>query len=136
MTPDLPEFLRLVAGFIDHPTYERYVLDNGEVFTDVRVSDDRGEMKACYQNAFTAARDNGWSYVEGYATALIPVMHAWCVDEKGVAVEVTWETAGDEYMGVVMDIDVVSETILNTGVWGVMPNDYLNGHKLLEGAST
>ena len=91
-----------------------------------------GPAKQCYQNAYDAATTHsGWEYVEGFATSIIPMMHAWCVNEEGDAVEVTWDTPGDEYRGIVMEIADVNLALVETGVWGVMPNDYLNGMKLL-----
>ncbi len=135
MTGDLNNFLQQVADHIDRPSYERYVLDNGKLFPNVEVSQDRGKLGECYTNAYYAAEDNDWRYVEGYATSVIPMMHAWCVDDEGVVMEVTWETAGDEYMGVVMNMTDVAKAMVTTGVWGVMANDYLNEFKLLEGSS-
>ena len=42
-----------------------------------------GLPKACFANARAAALAFGWKYVEGEANAIIPVHHAWCVDERG-----------------------------------------------------
>ena len=130
---DLDNYLTLVAGYMDQPSYEGLVLKGGDYWMTA-VVDNHGPMKQCYQNAYEAATTNtGWSYVEGFSLSFIPVMHAWCVNEEGDAVEVTWDTPGKEYRGIVMEIANVNKAIVETGVWGVMPNDYLNGFQLLEG---
>jgi hypothetical protein len=60
----------------------------------------RGQMKQCFYNAAMAAIDHGLRYVEGYALSIIPVHHAWCVDDAGKVVEVTWKNVGLAYFGV------------------------------------
>ena len=129
---DLNEYLTHVSEFMDRPSYERLVLEEGDYWATASVSE-QGPLGECYRNAYEAATKNpGWGYVEGFALSVIPIMHAWCVDEEGDAVEVTWETPGDEYKGIVMDVAEVSATLVETGVWGVMPNDHANGFKLLK----
>ena len=50
----------------------------------------RGEQKACFRNALMAASRFRLKYVEGYACGIIPVHHAWCVDDENRVYEVTW----------------------------------------------
>ena len=129
----LDEYLTHVADFMDRPSYERLTLETGDYWMTA-VVDNYGPLGECYRNAYEAATTNsGWQYVEGFSLSIIPIMHAWCVNEEGDAVEVTWDTPGKEYRGIVIDIAKVSAAIVETGVWGVMPNDYLNGMKLLKG---
>jgi len=83
----------------------QWLLDNGRVFPlwsplPKRVR--RGPMKACYHNSLRLAkRGKGrYVYMEGYATHLIPVSHAWCYDrEAGLVVDTTW-AEGIDYVGV------------------------------------
>ncbi len=110
-------------------SYEALVLTEGTTWTNARV-DLHGPYRECYLNTFQAAQKNGWEYVEGYAISVIPIGHAWCLD-SGQVVETTWKTAGSEYRGVVLPLDYVSLVTRQTGVWGVLPNDYLNGFELL-----
>jgi hypothetical protein len=63
----------------------------------------QGAMKQCFHNARIAAKRYRWKYVEGMANSIIPVHHAWCVDDAGQVQEVTWEKLGDCYVGVVFD---------------------------------
>lgn len=61
----------------------------------------KGPMKMCFHNAATAAlKDRSLIYCEGYASSLIPVLHAWCLDPKGRVLELTWGTPGADYFGI------------------------------------
>lgn len=59
-----------------------------------------GTPKACFANAASYALRNRLRYVEGYATAIIPVHHAWCSDNHGNVHEVTWPDIGHAYFGI------------------------------------
>lgn len=127
---DLQATIRNPEG-LTYPSYESLVLAKGTSWDEADIVVRRnGGYKQCYMNAYNAAVDNGWQYVEGFAMSLFPIMHAWCVDGDQ-AVEVTWETPGTGYRGIIMDLDTVAETMLITGMWGSMPNDYLNNVALL-----
>lgn len=126
-------YLKTLADFgkKQHPdldwrysSYEELVLDLGVSSTDARL-EVSGPIKHCYMNAFMAAVENeGWSYVEGYAHNIIPVPHAWCLDEKGIVVETTWESVGTEYYGVPLSLDWVMRVAAEVGYWGIFTNDY------------
>ena len=69
----------------------------------------RGAMRACYWNSLELAEKGKGRYVymEGYATALIPVEHAWCYDrETGLVVDRTWNWGdrGEAYLGVPIQV--------------------------------
>jgi len=133
---DLTDYLTAVAdmrtdnldGF-KYRSYESLLLAEGTTWTDVRV-EDHGPARHCYTNAFYAAEEHGWKYVEGFAMSVIPMPHAWCLDSDQV-VETTWDDAGAEYRGIVLPLAYVSEAVSATGYWGVMPNEYMDGMKLL-----
>jgi hypothetical protein len=47
--------------------------------------------------------DSSLIYVEGFATCVIPVLHAWVVDQDGVIYDPTWKVGkhkGHDYYGV------------------------------------
>lgn len=61
------------------------------------------EPKMCYVNAYLLAdrHPERFSYVEGYAIAIIPVQHAWCMDRQGHVIDPTphWGK-GKDYFGI------------------------------------
>jgi hypothetical protein len=75
----------------------------------------RRAEQACYRNAFLVVTDHpSWRYCEGFALAQglpFPIPHAWCVDERGTVVEVTWKDAGAGYLGVPLEPRAVAEIV-------------------------
>lgn len=82
--------------------------------------------RECFRNAFLTAQHYGLTYVEGLATCIIPVHHAWCVTAEGEVVDPTWKTAGSEYFGVLIQLDEVCRISLESGYWGVLDNPASN----------
>lgn len=82
-----------------------YLLEHGQEWEASPLPEDieQGDPKMCFVNAYNLARRNPGRlfYVEGYATAVIPTDHAWCVDRQGRVVDNTpyWED-GHDYFGV------------------------------------
>ncbi len=91
---------------------EDFLLTEG-VFYDLspNVPREMGIEKACFYNAARYAIRHRLRYVEGYATAVIgkgmhfPAAHAWVLDAKGRAIELTWRIPGAAYLGVEFPID-------------------------------
>jgi len=82
-----------------------FVLKHGREFTPSRTlpKDMRlGKLGHCFENAAKLAIDRAcYTYCEGYAMGIIPVLHAWCVDENGVVVDPTWTRGNLEALGMV-----------------------------------
>lgn len=81
----------------------------------------RGTPKNCFDNAYQLAKRRGWRYVEGYATSIIPVHHAWVVDDADRIVEKTWPALGVAYFGVVLPLERVLRARLS-GCASVLAN--------------
>ena len=88
----------------------------------------RKRERHCFQNAFHAAVQYGLQYVEGYAYAgLIPVHHAWNVDDQGRVVDFTWREANQnsspatwEYFGVTFDIEKLARFMRGRPTWSCL----------------
>lgn len=83
-----------------------------------------GTPKECFSNSFKLAQDSGLIYCEGLAMipGIIPVHHAWCVDDTGNLFDPTWKSPGSEYKGIPFDVDYVAEALYNSGIYGIMDN--------------
>lgn len=110
-------------------TLEDFVLQEGKEYDEL-ISPKwmkPGEMRYCYQNAFDLVSSYGTSkgltYCEGYArTEFFAMNHAWCVDSKGRIIDPTWVDRGTAYYGVIMDWRYVFETMLGSGMYGILDN--------------
>lgn len=101
------------------------VLTHGRTFSEIIEPPWRGQMKQCFNNAFTLADQRpDLRYCEGYAySTLIPVLHAWCIDAEDRVLDPTW-TDGAEYHGIAFDTEWVRRHLLRTKYWGVLGGDY------------
>lgn len=83
----------------------RWLLDNGIEAGDWSPLPSRMRrrpVKQCFHNSLAIALRNTrrFAYMEGYASNLIPVEHAWCIDRvTGLVVDATWKE-GTQYIGV------------------------------------
>ena len=103
-------------------SYEAVVLDRGQFWPGAPRPDGVPKMppKLCFTNAFGLAQSRGWSYAEGWATSVIPVHHAWCLNDAGRVVDPTWEEPEQSaYMGLRLDLDYVRTILLRSETWGV-----------------
>jgi hypothetical protein len=73
-----------------------------------------------FANALRRANEEGWRYVEGWINNTyigdISEHHAWCLDEGGVLVEVTYRSVGRDYRGVVIPIEEVTARLTEPGL--------------------
>lgn len=94
----------------------------------------RGPKRNCFGNAMHAAIANpDLIYCEGYANAVIPTMHAWCVDGEGTVWDPTWdEEQGRDYYGIPFNIDFVVAWTMAKGTTGVLPFDAMPADEVIK----
>lgn len=94
---------------------EDLLLQHGRFWTPRQLPSHIPHMtpKMCFENAFrVASRRKNLRYVEGVAMGvIIPVHHAWCVDEDGNVIDPTWASTqtdvGEAYFGVTFPVTLV-----------------------------
>lgn len=99
------------------PAPAALILERGTEGTVRRRCRWRGTQGACYANAqYLASRRKGLRYAEGFATSVIPVEHAWCVDAEGRVIDPTWDYEYQpDYFGVIFEADHVRRIRQITG---------------------
>lgn len=147
----LVEWLRHVDAFMNdrrnradwkYQTYEGLVLAHGRPFEiperglrpdHIRKLPDR----LCFTNALRLAVKYGYTYVEGYASSMIPVLHAWNIDHDGLLIDPTWaeyeDWADRQYYGIPMHTKAVQDTVKrHDGYFSVLGSDYMDACTLLQ----
>lgn len=118
--------------FMRYNSIEQFILKEGQEYRyeDRPAYIPKMPDKQCYQNAFKLIQDqSSLTYVEGFATAIIPIAHAWCVDSKGVVIDPTWQD-GRDYIGVPLPFNLVMHVTFIRGVYGVI-DDWENQWPIL-----
>jgi hypothetical protein len=79
-------------------------------------------MKLCFCNAAKLAmRRKDLTYVEGFASLIIPTQHAWCVDAKGNVIDPTWRDAESAtYFGIPFKTEFLTKFLRNSKIYGVL----------------
>lgn len=129
---NLHTYLDFVSQAVSHPTAEKVVLTYGQQFQVPDTARPKGirkmTSKLCYSNTYEFVVSHpGYHYVEGFAlTSGIPILHAWAVEKKSSrVVDLTWETTGDEYFGLILEIPFINPIIYQTGLYGILPSLYI-----------
>jgi hypothetical protein len=132
---DTSDYLKMMVDFrkknnmntpkgYKYASMDEYILAKGKAMGDRSPESNKykkGTMKLCFQNAYNLAQSKGFKYCEGYATSIIPILHAWCLDDQNRVIDVTWPD-GRDYYGIVFPLSYVSKTILAKGTYGVIEN--------------
>jgi hypothetical protein len=93
---------------------EDFLLKHGTLFTPCGLPAALRPMRMqqCFENAYRVARrTKAFHYVEGVALGLIPMDHAWVIDQDGNAYDPTWASTAtglaSAYIGVELNLDEV-----------------------------
>jgi hypothetical protein len=128
-------YLRTLGDHFDNEL-AKFIMNNGRSWTpqDKPCLYERGEPQQCFSNAFDlATRDFDLVYVEGYAYNIIPVSHAWVVDQDGNVIDTTWEDpANCIYFGIPFDTKYLIQSTFKTEYYGLL-DDWRNGWPLEKG---
>jgi hypothetical protein len=89
----------------------------------------------CFRNsAHLAATHPELRYVQGYglpARGILPVPHAWVVDDQGRVIDTTWEDGETAaYYGMVVPIASVHQMLLVADQYDFFGSDWLAGHPI------
>ena len=130
---DVLDYLKIIYAFrINSPlppgfkyhSIETFVFKHGKRMGKRSEKSDnypKGKIKECFRNAFLLAVEHDLTYCEGYAMGIIPVLHAWCIDEDSHVIDITWDE-GTEYIGVPFSIKYVNKILLERKSYGVIDN--------------
>lgn len=79
----------------------------------------RCKIRQCFANCFEVAKkDKRYTYVEGYCTSLIPLDHAWLLNEKGEVVDPTYiltDSKTTDYFGVRVPVKKINHKLFEPG---------------------
>lgn len=136
----------MVAQTPEHDYYRNYyhlVLKEGgrPRHAELTLPDDveAMELRQCYANAAQMAIDfDEFTYVEGHAWhSFIPVPHAW-LERDGVIIDPTWSQeevtkSGNHatYMGVRFSQQLLRESMVRYGIYGLFCGDSESNHPML-----
>jgi hypothetical protein len=125
----LSEMIKLQAINLENvglpKTVYSLVANNGIEFLSKPRPDwvQQGTPKECFSNAAHLAMSTGLIYVEGFIFRIIPIHHAWCVDEDGTVID---PTLADQhtmpYFGIPFDSDFLLNVLDVSGMYGIMDN--------------
>lgn len=120
---------------------EELVLKEGREFRgrELPAPYERGKPKACFANcqALARAHPGELTYVEGFATSMIAIHHAWLIDSDGQVVDPTWEFGSDRpadevaYLGIPFPLEIVEAYQRPDRIYLGLLDNFEDGHPLL-----
>ena len=120
-------------------SYE-FMLEKGQYFENIPDEPNKGIMGnkgECYRNCTLLAlsQHSKYRYCEGYAKTEFGfvVQHAWLLDDKDVVQEITWDSTGVEYYGVIIHPKKLLEIVIESAGHVSMISNYAIGFPDLKG---
>jgi hypothetical protein len=135
-------YLEQYQSFFNGKTLESLTHKHGEFMNSQKFDPKKYKRisktkKECYRNAYYLVQKYPeLTYCEGFAISAhlpIGIHHAWAVDENNNVVDPTWDNPEEsEYFGIKLNIDLINEVIVETGMWGILTNvrDFVNHMKI------
>jgi len=83
----------------------------------------RQKLGTCYMSSYhlAASDPDRFIYIEGFATAVIPTSHAWCLDKKtNEIVDPVW-IKGYSYYGIPIRQGFLEHSMVETEYYGLFP---------------
>jgi hypothetical protein len=104
-----------------------FLLEHGRFWQPCLKRDDVrwGVAKQCFDNAYKLAIRRGWRYVEGVAyseRSILPLHHAWSIDDLGNLVDNTWRGTTLSYFGVEFSVEYMRDVRKRTKLWPALDN--------------
>lgn len=111
-------------GINGYASLDDFVLQHGRPWTPQPLPKEhpRGVIKECFRNSavLVMRHPRQLIYCEGYAMGLIPVMHAWAIDNEGKVIDPTWRTTGKEYFGIAFQFKYLCSALRKQKVYGLI----------------
>lgn len=103
-----------------------FVLRHGRAWQPAPLPPDLTPMakQQCFRNAALLAMEKpNLVYCEGWALGIVPVEHAWCVDERGRVIDPTWiKPPGIEYFGIAFKTPYLFRVLRDSERYGLIDN--------------
>lgn len=119
--------------------YHVWFKNNAEQFTKINIEESLrmskyAHVKMCYNNCYKLALSRKrLEYVEGLGLSLIPIEHAWLINNNNEVIDPTWglkrDRIGSEYLGIKIPKNILSK-LFNIRSFAPLPYnywEYLNG---------
>lgn len=81
------------------------------------------EPKQCFKNSLNLSLRTGLTYCEGFIFRVMPVHHAWCIDDDGKVYDPTIrDQHALPYYGIPFDQDFALRAAQESGIYGILDN--------------
>jgi hypothetical protein len=113
--PGHSEFKTVLQEWANASFLYKFIYDNGHYYKSIPLPKDvpMGVPKECYHNAaILSLALPDLTYVEGVARGILPVSHAWCINESNEVVDNTWPyNPSDEYFGIAFNREYIAKRV-------------------------
>lgn len=84
---------------------------------------DLQEPKQCFKNSLNLSLITGLTYCEGFIYRVMPIHHAWCIDDEGKVYDPTIKDQHNiPYFGIPFEQDFAFRVAQESGMYGILDN--------------